>query len=125
MALASIETNQDAFAFTVPSEEMQRKPTVAAVEIPTHARTLQTRPDDHCLLAWFSCLFCCWPMGLVAICKACQVRERYENRDIDGAYIASASAKAWAVRAIVVGTCLVVLGIIVHVATANNANSNE
>ena len=61
-------------------------------------------------------------MGLIAICHACQVRDRYANRDIEGALQSSTNAQKWAIRAIVTGTIMIIAAVIFHIINANNTD---
>ncbi|CAM9463651.1 unnamed protein product, partial [Ectocarpus fasciculatus] len=43
--------------------------------------TVQSPPDNHAGLAWFSCLCCCWPIGLYAVILSHRVYGRWEDGD--------------------------------------------
>mmetsp|Transcript_7509 Transcript_7509/g.11379 ORF Transcript_7509/g.11379 Transcript_7509/m.11379 type:complete len:142 (-) Transcript_7509:208-633(-) len=71
----------------------------------------EEQPEDYCCLSWVSCLLCCWPLGLVAICQSCLVQSRYEQGDIAGAYMASIFARRFAIMAVIFGLILWAFGI--------------
>ncbi|XP_047136247.1 uncharacterized protein LOC105845506 isoform X2 [Hydra vulgaris] len=50
-------------------------------------------PKSHSLLAWLTCLFCCWPISIVSIIKSNEVTHALGRGDILRARIASESAK--------------------------------
>lgn len=57
--------------------------------------TNQARPDNHLVRAILVTLFCCLPMGIVAIIKSSKVNSLYNAGDIEGAYKAAKSSKSW------------------------------
>jgi len=66
--------------------------------------TKPTGPDDpprvsnNLIWAILATLFCCWPLGLVAIVKAAQVDGLLARGDYFGAQLAAVSAKKWIFR---------------------------
>eukprot|EP00752_Nemacystus_decipiens_P010280 g9161.t1 len=60
-------------------------------------------PDNHAILAWFSCLCCCWPIGIFAIISSLKVQDRWMNGDTNGAQEASETARKASTVSIVVG----------------------
>ena len=50
----------------------------------------------HLVWAILSTLFCCWPLGVVAIVYACKVDRRRADGDLPGALAASRMAGLWA-----------------------------
>ncbi|CAM9178980.1 unnamed protein product [Ascophyllum nodosum] len=65
-------------------------------------------PRTYCFLAWFSCLFCCWPIGLLAVIMSISVSNKMRDNDFQGAYRASRSARKIAVIAIIAGIIMYV-----------------
>lgn len=64
---------------------------------------MQGGPPDYQGLAWFACLCCCWPLGLVAIFKSNEVRNAIARGDIATANMASRSARTFSHLAIGLG----------------------
>ncbi|XP_065678720.1 uncharacterized protein LOC136093600 isoform X2 [Hydra vulgaris] len=52
-------------------------------------------PESYSLLAWLTCMFCFWPLGIVSIIKSNQVTQALGRGDIQTARIASESAKTF------------------------------
>ncbi|XP_065655879.1 proline rich transmembrane protein 1B isoform X2 [Hydra vulgaris] len=50
-------------------------------------------PDNHSALAWLTCLFCCWPLGIVSIIKSMEVNTAIGQGDTMRARMASESAR--------------------------------
>lgn len=72
----------------------------------------QATPPDYQGLAWFACLCCCWPLGIVAILKSNEVRNSIARGDYNSATIASNSARNFAYMAIGLGIAFLVMYII-------------
>ncbi|XP_015761664.1 PREDICTED: proline-rich transmembrane protein 1-like isoform X2 [Acropora digitifera] len=64
---------------------------------------LTTIPEDHCMLAWFACLCCFWPVGIIAVIKSARVQSHLDRGDVNSARIASAEAKKYALIAVCIG----------------------
>ena len=64
--------------------EYQQQPFYPAESIPTHL-----------VLAILATLFCCMPFGIVAIVYAATAQSKIQTGDIDGAIMASDSARKW------------------------------
>lgn len=75
-------------------------------------------PPNHLILAIFTTLCCCLPLGIVAIIFAAQVNSKYAAGDYAGAQSASANAKKWAIIAIVVGLLFQVIWMVFMGGTA-------
>ncbi|CAN0195408.1 unnamed protein product [Ectocarpus sp. 4 AP-2014] len=71
----------------------------------------QTAPN-HVILAWFSCLCCCWPIGLVAIYHSCNVDSQLAHGDFQGAILSSHNAEKASKVAIGVGVVFIIIAII-------------
>ncbi|XP_015761675.1 PREDICTED: proline-rich transmembrane protein 1-like isoform X3 [Acropora digitifera] len=69
---------------------------------------LTTIPEDHCMLAWFACLCCFWPVGMIAVIKSTRVQSHLARGDVNSARIASAEAKKYALIAVCIGVSLFV-----------------
>ncbi|CAN0297967.1 unnamed protein product [Ectocarpus sp. 12 AP-2014] len=69
----------------------------------------QIPPDNHAGLAWFSCLCCCWPIGLYAVITSHTVYGRWKGGDFEGANRASENAKNASIAAILTGTILCIV----------------
>ena len=61
------------------------------------------KPESGLMMAILSTLFCCLPLGIVAIVKANKVDKLYFAGDYKGAEEAASSAKTWAYVAMGVG----------------------
>ncbi|XP_029202049.1 proline-rich transmembrane protein 1-like [Acropora millepora] len=73
---------------------------------------LTTIPEDHCMLAWFACLCCFWPVGIIAVIKSTRVQSHLARGDVDSARIASAEAKKYALIAVCIGAALFVFAVL-------------
>lgn len=79
------------------------------------SQSQETPIPDYRMLSWIAFSFCCWPIGLIAVCKSSQVQSHLANGDRDSARIASAAAKKYALIAIYVGTAFFVSSIVFSV----------
>ena len=60
------------------------------------------KPKNYLLLAIFSTLCCCLPLGICAIIRSIKVNDYYSKKQYDAAEAASADAKKWSIISIVV-----------------------
>ena len=60
-------------------------------------------PDSHMVAAVLVTIFCCLPLGIVAIVKANQVTSFYYRGGYDAALLASADADKWVKIALILG----------------------
>ncbi|XP_031567662.1 proline-rich transmembrane protein 1-like [Actinia tenebrosa] len=75
----------------------------------------QVYPYDHCGLAWFACLCCFWPLGIVALINANNARDAINRDDIGNANYYSMMARKYANWSIGVGIIMIVVIIIISV----------
>lgn len=69
-------------------------------------------PDNNLVWAILSTLFCCLPLGIVAIVKASQVNGLWAQGQFDAAHKSSQDAKKFSIWAAAVGGVLIVLYIV-------------
>lgn len=60
-------------------------------------------PDNHMVGAILCTIFCCLPLGIVAIIKASQVNTLYLRGDYNAACIRASEAKTWTVVSVILG----------------------
>ncbi|MGW0802883.1 CD225/dispanin family protein [Nonomuraea sp. NPDC002799] len=75
----------------------------------------QQPPDNQLVPAILTTLFCCLPLGIVAIVKSSQVNSKWQIGDVQGAVQAAEEAKTWWKRSLIVGAIGIVLSIIAYV----------
>ena len=68
-----------------------------------------SKPDNNMLWAILSTLFCCLPLGIVAIINAAKVDGLYRSGDYSGAQEAAANAKKYAQYGLVIGIIWIVI----------------
>ncbi|MBO2450975.1 CD225/dispanin family protein [Actinomadura barringtoniae] len=79
-------------------------------------------PPNHLVWAILSTIFCCLPLGVVAIVFAAQVNSKAAAGDYAGAQSASNSAKTWAMVSTILGAIATVLWVIVYAAALSNSS---
>lgn len=84
-------------------------------------------PANYLAQAILTTLFCCLPLGIVAIVKASQVNGLWQGGQREAAYKASAEAKRWAWIAFGVGLGVIALYtvFIIAVGVGTETNSNN
>src|SRR5437868_10801976 len=75
----------------------------------------QPPPENHLVAAILTTLFCCLPLGIVAIVKSSQVNSLWSAGDYQGAMRASEEAKTWWKRALIIGIIVNVVGIVLYI----------
>lgn len=68
-----------------------------------------SKPDNNMLWAILSTLFCCLPLGIVAIINAAKVDGLYRSGDYSGAKEAADNAKKYAQYGLVIGIIWIVI----------------
>ena len=68
-----------------------------------------SKPDNNMLWAILSTLFCCLPLGIVAIINAAKVDGLYRSGDYSGAQEAADKAKKYAQYGLVIGIIWIVI----------------
>eukprot|EP00752_Nemacystus_decipiens_P010449 g9308.t1 len=102
-----------AAASTVPSGgDASKEPAPAYDAISQQAPQLP--PYNHMHLAWFSCLCCCWPLGLFAIYKACAVHDHFADGNFERANEAAKTARNASIVAILLGITLFVVNAVFY-----------
>ncbi|MGP3930606.1 CD225/dispanin family protein [Nonomuraea sp. KM88] len=72
-------------------------------------------PDNQLVPAILTTLFCCLPLGIVALVKSSQVNSKWQVGDYQGAMQAAEEAKTWWKRSLIFGAIGIVLGIIAYI----------
>ncbi|GAA2880239.1 hypothetical protein GCM10020220_082770 [Nonomuraea rubra] len=72
-------------------------------------------PDNQLVPAILTTLFCCLPLGIVAIVKSSQVNQKWQVGDFAGAQQAADEAKTWWKRSLIIGAIGIGLMIIAYV----------
>ena len=68
-----------------------------------------SKPDNNMLWAILCTLFCCLPLGIVAIINAAKVDGLYRSGDYSGAQEAADNAKKYALYGLVIGIIWIVV----------------
>lgn len=76
------------------------------------------RINNNLVWAILATLFCCWPLGIVAIVKAAQVDGLLARGDYYGAQAAADSAKRWSIWSALSIVILGVIGVVIAVIAA-------
>ena len=69
------------------------------------------KPDNHLAWAILSTIFCCLPLGIVAIVYSAKVDGLYNSGDYVGAYNAANKAQNYALWGTVIGFICILLGV--------------
>jgi len=69
-------------------------------------------PKSYSALSWLTCLFCCWPLGVIAIVKSCEVNSAVQHNDMDRANKASEAARKFSMASIFCGVGSYIIGFI-------------
>ncbi|XP_070537656.1 proline-rich transmembrane protein 1-like isoform X1 [Ptychodera flava] len=73
------------------------------------AQPMQNPPNDYLVHSILACIFCCWPLGLVAIIKALDVRDAVLVGDRVRAERSSRIAKKFSIAALMGGIAIIAL----------------
>lgn len=79
---------------------------------------LQSKPDNNMLWAILCTLFCCLPLGIVAIINAAKVDGLYRAGDYASANEAAENAKKYSQYGIILGIVVIVVYFIICFAVA-------
>jgi hypothetical protein len=77
-----------------------------------------SKPDNNMLWAILCTVFCCVPLGIVAIINAAKVDGLYRSGDYDGAQEAADNAKKYALYGLIFGIVVFVFYFILGLANA-------
>jgi hypothetical protein len=80
-------------------------------------------PDNNLVWAILSTIFCCLPLGIVAIVKSTQVSTLWAQGQYDAARKASEDARKFSIWAAIAGIVVIVLYVIFVVLLGVGANS--
>ena len=102
-------------------------PSYASAPSFTTPATSGAAPSNYLVQAILTTLFCCLPLGIVAIVKASQVNGLWQGGRADEAYRASADAKRWVWISFGVGLAVIALYAIfvIAVGVSTETNSNN
>jgi Interferon-induced transmembrane protein len=108
-----------------PSFEVKRrfKQVTAPPPPPYEQAGAGAAPNNNLVWAILTTIFCCLPLGIVAIVKAAQVNGLWAQGQFDAARKAADDAKKWSIWAAVIGVVGIVLYLIfVFAVVGNSAN---
>ena len=94
-----------------PQQQVYQQP-AQAYQQPLQQRPY--KPDSHMVLAILTTIFCCLPLGIVAILQANKVDKFYHMGEYDEANAASQSAKKWSIIGIIVGFISICLSLLYY-----------
>lgn len=80
-------------------------------------------PNNNLVWAILTTIFCCLPLGIVAIVKAAQVNTLWAQGQYDAARKSADDAKKWSIWAAVAGVVVIILYVIFVVIVGVSANS--
>ncbi|XP_046858831.1 AT-rich interactive domain-containing protein 1A-like [Xenia sp. Carnegie-2017] len=109
------ECNKATTARQLSCSYNQPQPTVVATTIPV--------VNDHMILSIVAFLCFCWPIGLVAIIKSLEARNRFAAGDYAGAVTSAHTARNLSSIAIVCGIIIYIVVIVVEVAVVSSSNT--
>lgn len=66
-------------------------------------------PENYLVWSILTTIFCCIPLGIVAIIKSTKVNELWNLGDQIGAQKAAADAKKWAIYAAIIGPIVTII----------------
>ena len=75
------------------------------------------KPNSNLILAIFTTICCCLPLGIVAIIKATNVDSLYNSKQYEAAQAAAEDAKKWSLYGIIAGVIINVIVFLIYVAT--------
>ena len=81
-------------------------------------------PDNKLVWSILVTLFCCLPLGIVAIVKSAEVNSKWNAGDVAGAQQSAADAGKWIKWSVIAGVILAVLYIVFVVLLGSLASSN-
>ena len=69
-------------------------------------------PDNKLVWAILATIFCCIPLGIVAIIKSAEVNSKWNSGDAAGAHQSAADAAKWIKWAVIAGVVSAVLSVV-------------
>ncbi|XP_077869935.1 proline-rich transmembrane protein 1-like [Saccoglossus kowalevskii] len=91
-----------------------------------YVHVTESTPNDYMWLSVLTCLFCCWPLGLLAISNSCEVQSALEVGNIPRAKEKSVSAVKLNIAAILSGvTITIAVNLIVFLVVLPNQNQDD
>ncbi|XP_006817143.1 proline-rich transmembrane protein 1-like [Saccoglossus kowalevskii] len=109
---------------TFPEQQQVLPPRGQVIHATTvrHVRIPEPPPNPHMCLSVLKCLFCCWPLGLVAIVKSFDVQSALAAGDIPRAEKSSKIAVKLNMAAIMFGMVIIVVNLILFLGGLPNQN---
>ncbi|XP_028402661.1 synapse differentiation-inducing gene protein 1-like [Dendronephthya gigantea] len=108
----------------IPYTQTQQPTGQTVVVVPSHA-VAANYVQDYMGLSICSCLFCFWPLGLIAIVMSCLVGPSRNEGDFHSAKQYSKWAKYLSIASIIVGLILIITVIVIVVASGSTANTRK
>lgn len=99
-----------------PYQQPQYQQQYGYQQASAYQQPTQPMPDNNLVWAILSTVFCCLPLGIVAIIKATSVKDLYLRGDYNGAVDAANQAKKWAMWGAIlslIGALLYILFVVV------------
>jgi hypothetical protein len=81
-------------------------------------------PNNNLVIAILSTVFCCLPLGIVAIVKATQVSGLWAQGQYAEAQAAADSAKKFSLWSLIAGVVVYVVAIIINVVAASSVDTS-
>ncbi|XP_025084741.1 proline-rich transmembrane protein 1-like [Pomacea canaliculata] len=103
-----------------PTQQDNKSNQSTVIVITRGLRSYSKKFEDHMCLAIFTTIFCFWPIGLLAIFRACEARKALAARYYQSAQTLSEQSRLLSLIGIGVGCVAIVITIIVVVVLAVN-----
>ncbi|MBO4663272.1 MAG: CD225/dispanin family protein [Bacteroidaceae bacterium] len=72
------------------------------------------KPNSNLILAIFTTICCCLPLGIIAIIKAASVDGLYNTKQYEAAQAAADDAKKWSVYGIIAGAVISIFWLLLN-----------
>ncbi|XP_065665983.1 proline-rich transmembrane protein 1-like isoform X2 [Hydra vulgaris] len=90
-------------SYLKPEPAVTANPVNVSISQSAQPQADQPLPSSHAFMAWFSCLCCFWPLGLIAVYYSNKVNSAISIGDREKAILASKKAKIFSTISLVIG----------------------